>query len=225
MKASSLFILLVFLTTVGLFSQPLSFGLAPRLVAPITTDAQVGQGWGLEAWSQVELGSGNGVKLRLGLQEFGDYDSGVDIRRVYVYPDRSIAIHEFAQMRKLQTAYVDLSFWQLAWDIQSRWLFEIGARYSFDVVARGTYGRRQSFGFGQTSGNSTGLASNLLRDKDIGLRLSCSFELLDNCWLEAEAYQGFLNQWADFEGFDGPSVYVTTLSIGLAVKLFQVEIL
>jgi len=30
-----------------------------------------------------------------------------------------------------------------------------------------------------------------------------------------------LNQWKNFAGVDGPTVYVTTLSLGLAVQLFQ----
>jgi len=215
--------LLLCAATCVVTAQPLSVGISPRLVAPVTTDANIGQGWGLEAWSQVELGAGNGVKLRVGLQEIGGYDSAVDIKRVYLFPDRTIAIHEFAQMRKLQTAYIDLSFWQLAWDIKSRWSFELGARYSFDVQSRGLYGRRR--GFGSVNPDSRSIGEHLIGDRDIGLRLSCSLEVLDNCWLEAEAYQGFLNQWSDFEDFDGPSVYVTTLSIGLAIKLFQIEIL
>ena len=220
MKASSLIILLVALGIARLLAQPFSFGITPRLIAPVVTDAKIGHGWGAEAWSKVEIGPGNGVKFKLGYQQIGDYNSAVETQGTYVFPDRTIRTREFASLKELQTGYLDISFWQYAWDIRSRWSFELGARYSFSTQARGRYELRQSLGFGSGRFSSEGFAEEMLRTQDFGLHLSGAFELFDGCWLEAQAYQGLLNQWKDFEDFEGPTLYVTTLSIGLAFRLF-----
>lgn len=220
MKKQLLIALLLSCSAFGLFAQPFSFGLTPRLIAPIVTDAQIGQGWGAEAWSTIEIGSGNGLKLKLGYQQIGDYNSAVETRGTYAFPDRTIRRREYARLKELQAWYLDAAFWQFAWDIESRWLFEVGARYSFSTEARGRYEKGESLVFGSAGVTGSGFGEEMLRGHDLGLRLSGGFELLDNCWLEAEVYQGFINQWRDFEDFKGPSVYVTTFSLGLAFRLF-----
>ncbi len=220
MSRLSLFAILLSLPVFGLFAQPVSFGLTPRLIAPVVTDAKIGQGWGTEAWSKAEIGPGNGIKLKLGYQQIGDYNSAVETKRTYVFPDRTIRQTEFARIKGLETWYVDLSFWQYTWDIKSRWSFELGARYSFSTQARGRYESRRSLTFGYGRTVALGFGEEMLRGRDFGLHLSGAFELFDGCWLEAQAYQGFLNQWRDFEDFEGPTVYVTTLSVGLAFRLF-----
>lgn len=211
---------LLALPVFGSFAQPISFGLTPRLVAPVVTDAKIGQGWAAEAWSKVEIGPGNGVRLKLGYQQIGDYNSALETKRTYVFPDRTIRQTEFARIKGVETWYLDLSFWQYTWDIKSPWSFELGARYSFSTQARGRYELRQSLGFGSGRFSSRGFDEEVLRRHDFGLHLSGAFELFDGCWLEAQAYQGLLNQWKDFEDFEGPTLYVTTLSIGLAFQLF-----
>lgn len=223
MKRLFLFTLLLSLPVLRLFAQPVSFGLTPRLVAPIVTDAKIGQGWGAEAWSKAEIGPGNGLKLKLGYQQIGDYNSAVEILDTRVLPDGNTWwLEETARLKRLQMWLIDLSFWQQA--SNSPLTLEAGVRYSFGVTGTGNYQFRNIYSIGGTTTvSSQGLGEEVLRGHDLGVRIAAYYKVQERLSLEAEAYQGFLNQWKDFEGFTGPTTYVTTFSIGLALRLYQTK--
>ena len=79
-----------------------------------------------------------GVKFKLGYQQIGDYNSAVETKRTYVFPDRTIRQTEFARIKVLETWYMDLSFWQFTWDIKSPWSFELGGTVQFFDPGPGT---------------------------------------------------------------------------------------
>jgi len=201
-------------------AQQFSFGVTPQALAPIVTDANIGSGWAAEIWTRADLSNGSGLELKLGYQQIGDYDSAVEVVDRQVYPTTAIYHREYGRIRELQNSYLELAYLQKAGGTENHWLLMIGGRFSFPVRARGEYESVTGFGFGSASTRGGSFGEELLRRYDVGLSLASRFRLLQGCWLQAQAYQGFVNQWKGFENFEGPSVYVTTLSAGLVLQLF-----
>ncbi|MCR9099345.1 MAG: hypothetical protein NXI25_05290 [bacterium] len=199
-------LLLLLFGSVPVVAQSFSAGLSPRLMAPIVTDGTVGQGWGAAVWSRVELNNGKGLALQLGWQEIRGYNSAVEILDTRVLPEGSISwLEETARLKRLQMWQIDLSFWQKAWNGNSPLTLEAGVRYSFGVTGTGTYQFRNIYSIGgATTVSSRSLGEEVLRGHDLGIRIAAHYKLQERLSLEAEAYQGFLNQWKDFEGFTGP---------------------
>jgi hypothetical protein len=218
-------LLLLLLGSVPVVAQSFSAGLSPRLMAPIVTDATIGQGWGAAVWSRVELDDGKGLTLQLGWQEIRGYNSAVEILDTRVLPaGNTWWLEETARLKRLQMWLIDLSFWQQAWNENSPLTLEAGMRYSFGVTGTGNYQFRNIYSIGgATTVSRRGLGEEVLRGHDLGIRIAGYYKLQERLSLEAEAYQGFLNQWENFEGFAGPTTYVTTFSIGLALRLYQTK--
>ena len=212
--------LLCYIFNGRLQAQQFSFGITPQALAPIVTDANIGSGWAAEIWTRADLSNGNGLELKLGYQQIGDYDSAVEVVDRQVYPTTSIYRRKYGWMQELRNSYLELAYLQKAGGADNRWLFIIGGRFSFPVKAKGRYESATGFGFGSASVRGTGFGEELLRRYDVGLSLASRFRLFQGCWLQAQAYQGFVNQWKKFDNFEGPSVYVTTLSAGLVLQLF-----
>lgn len=221
MKQLTALLLLLFGSATVLLGQVFSFGATCQIVAPIVTDAQIGSGWGLDLWSRSQFGDGSGMDIQIGWQEIGDYNSGIDLRNTWVFPEGTQRQRVYADLEKLRRFFVDLSFWRRARGGESPFAYALGARYSFGVSGAGTYEKSRSLSFGRATSFSTGLDEDVLRGRDLGILIGCRYDFAQGYTLKAQAYQGVLNQWKNFAGVDGPTVYVTTLSLGLAVQLFQ----